>query len=140
MMVSRSCIVAAMVRAFSSLGPGLSQRHSQHFFHRHHTVQHLLQRVLPERLHPLSLRHLADLRGRRVPDDEIAELLRHWHDLVDGHATLHAREAAGRAPLAPEEADLAQPLWCVAVGHEGLLVGLVWLLAVLAHAATEPLR
>jgi len=115
------------------------ERHAQHFFDRHAAVDHLLQRVLPERPHALTLRGLADLDGGSVPDNEITNVLIDGHDLVDGHAPLHPREVAGGAALPLVEADLPEPLRDMPVGHEGLLVGVIGLLAVLADLAAEPL-
>src|SRR5713101_4160205 len=117
----------------------LSKGNPEDFFDGHHAVEDFLQCVLPDRLHALGLRRLADLDARRIPDDQIANLLGGRHDLVDGYAPLHAREAARGATLAFVEVDLAQPLGHVSVGHERLLVGLVRLLALLAHAAPEAL-
>src|ERR1700693_6504772 len=107
MMVSRSCIVAAMAEAFSSVGLVLSKGNPEHFFNGHHAVEHFLQRVLPERLHALGLSRLADLDRRRVPDDQVANLLRCRHDLVYGHASPHAGGVASRAPLSLVEAYFA---------------------------------
>src|SRR5438046_8352905 len=137
MMVKRSCIVAAM----ATLSPPLvscTERHAQHFFDRHAAVDHLLQRVLPERPHALTLRGLADLDGGSVPDNEITNVLIDGHDLVDGHAPLHSREVAGGAALPLVEADLPQPLRDMPVGHAGLLGAVIGPLARLADLAAEP--
>jgi len=82
---------------------------------------------------------LAELGGRRVPEDRVPELLGDRHDLVDRDAALHAGKVARRAALALGEGDLALPRRNVAVGHEALLVALVRFLARVADLAAEAL-
>src|ERR1041385_3125968 len=117
----------------------LAERHPQHFLDRRHTVAALLKRVLPEGLHALRRRRCQDLVRGRVAEDEVADLVRDRHHLVDGDSPLHAGEVAGLAPLVLVEVDRPQPLGHVPVGHEAVLARLVGLLAVLADAPPQAL-
>src|SRR5207253_9640062 len=117
----------------------LRQGDPQEFLDGGGAVDDLEEAGLAEGLHALALGDLAELRGRGVPEGEVADFGGDGHDLVDGDAAPHAGEVAGGAALAAVEGAGAEALGEVAVGGEAVLVGLVGLAAVLADAAGEAL-
>src|SRR5262245_39138212 len=116
-----------------------AQRDSQDLFDGGGALDDLQEPSLAERPHPALPGHLTELRGGRVLEDEVLEMLADRHDLVDGHPPLHAGVVAGGAAAALVEGAAPAPGRDVAVGDEAFLVGLVWLATGLAHLATQAL-
>src|SRR5580765_3104934 len=94
--------------------------------------------VFPDRDHAAFHGVPADLAGRRLAQDETADLLADQEELVDAHPALVARLPTGLAPLAPVQ------LRAVPIGDADREqiggIGLMTNPAILADPPHEPLR
>src|SRR5215212_9733733 len=123
-----------------SLTPSSGHRLPHDFFDGGYSVAYLVEAGLAQRDHPVVNSLLAQLQRRGPDQDQLAQLVRHFHHFVEADAALVASVVAGLAAaplvglhllgLLDREADFQQGL-----GRHG-----AFSLAVLADAADEALR